>query len=836
MASDQPTPSVKIAATLGVPLYVALFFFLFAVYLLTYTPRINSSDGLAMFATAESIARRGALDIEQIRWMDLQQGTYALDGLLYSRKGIGVPIGLLPLTWPGLIIPRIGPVSASLLFNAVVTALSAVVLIAYLAELGFARRIGLFVALAFGLTTLAWPYAKSLFSDPFSGLLLLVAAYCLLKISRGAGKPGSRGEKKIAPVPPGPLAPLLFYPFLAGLFLGWNVATRYAEALFLPVYGLLLLYYLFAVYRLQFTTPALHAGASVYNLKKFILHAPRSSFIIRPIAAFIAPILLIGLALIAFNISRYGNPLNTGYLPNETFSAIWLDGIIGQLFSPGRGLLLFSPVLLLSLWGFSPFFRRFRAEALLALSIILIHLLLYGKWFMWHGGYAWGPRFMIPTLPFWALFLAPVVEHVFPAAGKTRLSTGRWALRVAFLALMVMGVVVQVQAVTIDFAPFLNSLLNTGLPLFARETFFKWAYSPLISAWNFISMQSLDLAWAWQGQVNWGLLAALLVNVVITAIYLAIEAANLRGSEAASGELAADQASSAAHRIGKAIPYPLSYFSTAIALFLLLNHSHGLPAPPVQLTVADLNQNLSATDGVITNGPEITLPFSEMYKGHAPVLGLNNGGFPLPDDIVRRLNKTRAAHAQIWWIPNWLPPQESGIEQALAAEMVKVRDEDFGGQRLVLFAAPPAPANAMPVEANFGQKITLTTITFAPESLAGTALTLEFQWRAIEPIPDDYRVFIHLLDARGQLVAQTDGQPVRWTRPTSNWTVGESIIDRHGLWIPAEATPGSYQLRVGLYQPANGKRLHLPDGADSLHFPVTVIYNSAASRKLTINN
>ncbi|MEM7346792.1 MAG: hypothetical protein AAF485_21320, partial [Chloroflexota bacterium] len=60
--------------------YSVLFLFLLSVYLLTYTPRINSSDGLAMFATAESLVRRGAFDIEQIRWSDLQQGTYGLDG------------------------------------------------------------------------------------------------------------------------------------------------------------------------------------------------------------------------------------------------------------------------------------------------------------------------------------------------------------------------------------------------------------------------------------------------------------------------------------------------------------------------------------------------------------------------------------------------------------------------------------------------------------------------------------------------------------------------------------------------------------------------------------
>ena len=108
--------------------YLVLFLFLFSLYLLTYTPRLNSSDGLAMFSTAESLVRRGALDVEQIRWMDLQQGTFGLDRLLYSRKGIGVPIGLLPLTWLGLVVPWWGTVGTSLLFNAIVTALTAVLL------------------------------------------------------------------------------------------------------------------------------------------------------------------------------------------------------------------------------------------------------------------------------------------------------------------------------------------------------------------------------------------------------------------------------------------------------------------------------------------------------------------------------------------------------------------------------------------------------------------------------------------------------------------------------------------------------------------------------------
>ena len=119
---------------------------------------------------------------------------------------------------------------ASLLFNALATALTGVLLLVYLQQVGFTWRVGLLVALLFGLATPAWPYAKSLFSDPFSGLLLLAAAAALLKLR----------HLLAPPLPPGRAA-LLWYPFLAGLALAWNVATRYAEALFVPLFGLLLL-------------------------------------------------------------------------------------------------------------------------------------------------------------------------------------------------------------------------------------------------------------------------------------------------------------------------------------------------------------------------------------------------------------------------------------------------------------------------------------------------------------------------------------------------------------------------------------------------------------------
>jgi len=52
--------------------------------------------------------------------------------------------------------------------------------------------------------------------------------------------------------------------------------------------------------------------------------------------------------------------------------------------------------------------------------------------------------------------------------------------------------------------------------------------------------------------------------------------------------------------------------------------------------------------------------------------------------------------------------------------------------------------------------------------------------------------------------------------------VGETIADRHGLWLPAGTPAGDYQMQVGLYQPETGQRLRLASGADAAEFEVSI--------------
>lgn len=122
------------------------------------------------------------------------------------------------------------------------------------------------------------------------------------------------------------------------------------------------------------------------------------------------------------------------------------------------------------------------------------------------------------------------------------------------------------------------------------------------------------------------------------------------------------------------------------------------------------------------------------------------------------------------------------------------------------------PAGLTPLDAVFGGQARLAGYTLASAD-AGLQLTLA--WQAVAEMDASYRVFVHLVDAEGHLAAQSDGEPVAWTRPTTGWAVGEVVTETRALALPADFAPGTYTLRVGLYLP-DDPRLTLPDGQDAV--------------------
>ena len=85
-----------------------------------------------------------------------------------------------------------------------------------------------------------------------------------------------------------------------------------------------------------------------------------------------------------------------------------VHGLAGLLMSPSRGLFVYSPVLLFSVAGL--LWVVLRGPVLLKATAVgvVLNVLVVSKWFVWWGGYCWGPRLLADTAPILCFFLYPV--------------------------------------------------------------------------------------------------------------------------------------------------------------------------------------------------------------------------------------------------------------------------------------------------------------------------------------------------------------------------------------------------------------------------------------------
>jgi len=138
----------------------------------------------------------------------------------------------------------------------------------------------------------------------------------------------------------------------------------------------------------------------------------------------------------------------------------------------------------------------------------------------------------------------------------------------------------------------------------------------------------------------------------------------------------------------------------------------------------------------------------------------------------------------------------------------------FGGTPYV-WIYPAATGPQQPTSFTFGTNIHLVGYDIAPPPHhPGQTLQLQLYWRAMEPVAEDYTVFVHMLsvgDGADQLVAQQDNPPVRGAQPTSTWEPGAVIVDPYDLSIPRSTPAGEYALAVGLYHWPDLSRLPVRD-------------------------
>lgn len=773
---------------------------LFSVYLITYSGVIQSSDGLAMFATAENIVRRGAIDSNQILWMGAQQGNIGPDGDLYSRKGPGMTFLAVPLVWLAHLWQSIGLAQAALLLNPILTAWTAALVYLTGRRLNWSPQVSAFTALAFGMGTFAWPYTQTFFSDPVCMWGLFAAAYGLLAHAQ-------TGRKR--------------YLFAAGL--AWSIAylARVINLITLPIFAVGLIFAIRAALPDQTFTPWRALPTRIWTDGW------------RPLISFTVPVVLAGLYSLYWNWARYGNIWDTGYVETERFSAVWWFGISGLLVGPARGFFWYSPILLLALWGAVLLWRKSRAITLFSLAITLSYVLLYGKWYMWHGGYSWGPRFLIPIVPFVTLFAGAAI-HAIITKRQTVLA---WAAGL----LAAISVAVQFLGLLVPFGLVQDWLDETVQPLFAPETFTRLEYSPLIAQWQFLQPEHLHIFWMrdlftgafgnWPATM-WLLMAALLIMLVLGFILLRRLLASWIDNAHAMRPPWESNIWEVANR-------PYVAVAILVTLFFLTTVYDLTANSPQRVLAQRIGEMEQPGDAIIHLRPGDTQAFSNSYHGRLPVYGHRDSG-TLDEAHQVWHASLRENYDRLWIVAGMHTADQSGWETEFRAQdflLYDFRATNGDESRLVLYASSQTqslqeaglgtifgdPDEAGNISAENGW-IRLSGYGLLPETSPGSELLLALRWETLQTVDEDYHVFVHLLNQEGSRLAQRDGQPVQWTRPTSTWQPGEEIIDRYGLLLSPDLPHGDYTIAVGLYEPESGQRLPVSAGPSSYAIEIGPIH------------
>jgi hypothetical protein len=447
-----------------------VFLLTLAVYLMTASGHLQGPDQEYYYRMARAVTVERSFAVEPLP--DVGGGGYGVDGRFYAQYAPGLPLALVPLVviGQGLAGPLEGLSSqypwghqdtADLgarfmvsYFNGPITAATSGLLALLVLRLGYPPAAALFTALAFALATPAWGQARSVFPEPLQGLLLLVS--CLLLL----GATPARA-------------------FVGGTVLGLAMLVKLTSVLALPAFLLL---------------PA-SSGHAVWR-------RPAAA------AALLAPAVT-ALALHAlYNLFRFGDPLTTAYYSGERggldFGGDLLVGLYGLLLSPGRGVLWYAPPVIVALLFFPRFKKKYPALGLGFIVLAVVWIVVHARWADWHGGWGWGPRYLLPILP---LVLVPLAAAwLNPRA------------RPLVLALAAVGAMVELPGATVDFMDWGSELLagcsSDDCWYTHTEHFLNPVWSDILGHTQLLLAGRLDLAWitfgkTWLAPVTIGLTAAL---------------------------------------------------------------------------------------------------------------------------------------------------------------------------------------------------------------------------------------------------------------------------------------------------------------------------------------
>ena len=341
------------------------FFFIYGIF-------INSSNQNAytlQHAGIEALVERGTLYVDGSATPQLKRigDVFNHDGHLYAAKQpgqffIGAIIYSI-LHFLGVTYKNNFLLTSSLVTwftSGLMTSLVVVMIYRLSVFLTKGKKIGFLISIFYGLGTMAFPYSGVTHHDVY-GTFFIFASFYFLMVNHHANP-----------------SPKILYPVLAGAAAGFSI--------FLSILPLFIVF-VEILYLLSFK-----------RWKQIVL------FFVACVISF-SPLLI-------YNYYAFGNPLLPANIAgnfNDTYPAFSFGNIVKKigfyLFSPNTSILVFSPITVFSFLGILVFPKQYMREKLFLLLQFLF-LFSYLVMMTTVGHCQYGPRYLIPTLPFLSLGLS----------------------------------------------------------------------------------------------------------------------------------------------------------------------------------------------------------------------------------------------------------------------------------------------------------------------------------------------------------------------------------------------------------------------------------------------
>ncbi len=244
-------------------------------------------------------------------------------------------------------------------FNSVIGAIAGLFFYFVLVEITKSKVTSFVTTFLFSFGSLLFPYTGTFFSEPLCTLFIIISFLFIVKNET----PGRYNYRNY---------------FYSGLFLGLAITTHISAVLSVPFYFMFIL--------------------GQVTKDKF----KRKYFLFSNLYFTLGLLVFCGL-LLYYNDLRFGNVLETGRTASLYSYAIYsnpITGLYGLLFSPGKGLFIYCPIIILSIISWKSFHKRYSHLSIAVLGMIIIRLFFIASRSDWHGGFCMGPRYFVIIMPF----------------------------------------------------------------------------------------------------------------------------------------------------------------------------------------------------------------------------------------------------------------------------------------------------------------------------------------------------------------------------------------------------------------------------------------------------